>query len=117
MAKDSAAAEAAAIDKAESAEVLGTEEEAPPTRDYLEYLGDPNDNFGTTFLTTHVLPKGDGLWKRAGVTVNKDIVWERDPYGPPIGTKGNRMLVPLEDLPAGVAQVLDKLPNYRRVSV
>ncbi len=85
-----------------------------PTTDYIEYLGE--EPHGTSFLTTHTLPKGDALWKRAGVDVKKDVVWERDPMGPAIGQKGSRMLLPVADLPDGVAPVLEKTAGYKRVS-
>lgn len=91
------------------------DEDAPErAAGYLEYLGE--EPHGTAFLTTHTLPKGDGLWKRNKLTANKDIVWERDPNGPAVGQKGNRFLVPIEDLPSGALEVLEKLPQYRRVS-
>lgn len=86
-----------------------------PNRDYIEYTGE--EPYGTAFLSSHTIPKGDALWKRNGLQVTKDVTWERDPNGPAIGSKGNRFLVPLEDLPDGAAAVLDKLPNYKRVTV
>jgi hypothetical protein len=82
--------------------------------EYIEYLGE--EPYGTAFLHTHTLPRGDGLWKRAKITANKDVTWERDPYGPGIGQKGNRMLVRVEDLPTGAAEALEALPQYKRVS-
>jgi len=85
------------------------------TQDYMEYLGE--EPHGVAFLTSHTLPKGDGLWKQNKLTVTKDIVWEADPSGPAIGQKGRRMLVPLADLPDGVAKVLDKTPGFKRVTV
>jgi len=82
--------------------------------DYIEYLGEAP--YGTDFLGSHTIPKGDGLWKRNSVTVTKDVVWERDPMGPEVGQKGNRMLLPVADLPAEVVDVLAKTPGYKRVS-
>lgn len=97
-------------------EVSLAEESAPEATEveYIEYLGE--EPFGTAFLTSHTLPRGDGLWKRNKLDVRKDVTWERDPYGPAIGQPGNRMLVRVDDLPAGTAEVLEKLPTYRRVS-
>lgn len=93
-------------------------DEKRATREFIEYVGDPNNaaTVGTEFLTSHTIPKGDPLWKRAGVTVNKDITWERDPLGPAVGNKGNRFLVPVEDMPEGTAAVLEKTPGFKRVS-
>jgi len=48
--------------------------------------------------------------------VTKDIVWERDPFGPGIGQKGNRMLVRVDDIPAEALQILEKTPGYKRVT-
>lgn len=95
---------------------LAEEESAPETTEveYIEYLGE--EPHGTAFLSSHTLPRGDGLWKRNKLDVRKDVTWERDPYGPGIGQEGNRMLVRVDDLPAGTAEVLEKLPQYRRVS-
>jgi hypothetical protein len=95
-------------------EVPTDDEQVPATREYIEYLGE--EPHGTAFLTAHTLPKGDQLWKRSGLKVTKDVTWERDPYGPGIGQKGNRMLVAVEDLPDGTAEVLEKLPMYKRVN-
>lgn len=89
------------------------EQDALPT-DFIEYLG--SDQYGTAFLTWHTIPKGDPLWKRNRLQVSKDIVWARDPMGPEIGQKGNRMLVAVEDLPEGTAEILAKTPGYKRVS-
>lgn len=86
----------------------------PQTQDYIEYLGE--EPHGVAFLTAHTLPKGDGLWKRNKVTVDQDIVWERDPMGPGIGQSGARMRLPVEDLPAGAAEILAKTPGYKLVS-
>lgn len=91
-------------------------EAEPETQDYIEYLGDPDNVTGTAFLTSHTLPKGDPLWKRARVTVNKDITWVRDPMGPGIGQKGNRMLLHVDDIPAGALPVLAKTPGFKRVT-
>lgn len=99
----------------------GDEKAAPvaETREYIEYLGDPNNSVvgvETAFLSSHTIPKGDPLWKRAGLTVTRDVTWERDPMGPPVGQKGNRFLVAVEDLPDGTAAVLEKTPGFKRVS-
>lgn len=90
------------------------EAEALPTRDYIQYMGE--DPHGTAFLTSHTLPKGDALWKRNGVTVSKDVTWERDPMGPGIGQKGNKMLLAVEDLDPAVVRILEKTPGYKRVN-
>jgi hypothetical protein len=83
-------------------------------REYIQYMGE--EPHGTAFLTTHTIPKGDGLWKRNGVTLTKDVVWERDPLGPSVGQKGNQMLVAVEDLDPNVVRVLEKTPGYKRIS-
>ncbi len=98
---------------------MGTNETASdkmPTTDYIEYLGDPDSPHGVAFLTSHTLPKGDGLWKRNKVEDAKSVTWERDPLGPSIGQKGARMLLPVSDLTPGMVSVLEKTPGYRRVS-
>lgn len=100
-------------DEEQAAEIESTE---PQTRDYIEYLGEPP--YGTDFLTAHTLPKGDRLWKRLGVKApTKDIVWERDPFGPGHGQKGNRFLVPVEDLTPEIAAGLEKVPGFKKVNV
>lgn len=91
------------------------EDEVPTEREYIEYLGE--EPHGTDFLTSHTIPKGDPVWKRFGLKPTKDVTWERDPFGPGIGQKGNRMLLSVEDLPDGVAEVLEQGQNYRRVTV
>lgn len=96
----------------EAAETPAVEESNK--REFIEYLGE--EPYGVTFLTSHTLPRGDGLWKRAGVTVNRDLTWERDPNLASIGHKGNRMLLPVEGLPDGAAEALEKLPQYKRVT-
>lgn len=96
----------------EPTEVPADEEQAP--REYIEYLGE--EPHGTAFLTSYTIPKGDALWKRAGVKPTKDVVWERDPNGPGIGQKGSRMLLPVEDMPDGTAAVLEKVPGFKRVT-
>lgn len=88
--------------------------DANAEREYIEWLGE--EPYGTDFIHSHTLPRGDGLWKRAGLKVNKDVTWERDPFGPAVGQPGNRFLVPVEDLPNGVAEVLEKVPGYKRVT-
>lgn len=109
----SAAVEADRVDAAETEE-LRQEAEAENNQGYIEFLGE--EPHGTAFLTTHTLPRGDGLWKRNKLTVNKDIVWERDPMGPAIGQPGSRMLVPISDLPDGTLEILEKTPGYKRVN-
>ncbi len=102
---------------ADSKELIEAEPELveePASGDFIEYLGE--QPHGTAFLTSHTLPRGEALWKRNGVEVKKDLTWERDPLGPPVGQKGNRMLLPVQDLPEGVAEVLEKTPGYKRVS-
>lgn len=91
-----------------------TAQAEPTTTDYIEYMGE--EPYGVAFLTSHTLPRTDALWKRAGITVTKEVTWERDPMGPGIGQKGARMLVRVEDLPDGAAAVLEKTPGYKRVS-
>jgi hypothetical protein len=82
---------------------------------FMEYLGD--EVHGTNFLSSHTIPKGDHLWKRAGVDApKKDLVWERDPYGPAIGQKGNRLLIPLTDLTEDQAKALERVPGFKRVA-
>lgn len=97
-----------------------TANEAPGDRaatgGFIEYLGDPESTHGVAFLTNHTIPKGDGLWKRNKVEDAKTVTWERDPLGPSIGQKGNRMLVRVEDLTPSMVAVLEKTPGYRRVS-
>lgn len=90
-------------------------EPANNAQEYIEYTGE--EPYGTAFLTSHTLPRGDGVWKRAGVKMTKDVVWERDPYGPGIGQKGNRMLVPVSDLSPEAVAALEKIPGYKRVTV
>lgn len=102
-------------DEQDLAETQALQEEAETTKEYIEYLGE--EPHGTAFLTSHSIPKGDPVWKRAGVSVSKDLTWERDPYGPPVGQKGSRMLLAVEDLPAGAAEALEKVPGYKRVTV
>lgn len=87
---------------------------AANTTDYIEYMGD--EVHGTSFLTSHTLPAGDGLWKRNKVEGAKKLTWERDPMGPGIGQKGARMLLPVEDIDPAQVAVLEKTPGYRRVS-
>lgn len=93
-------------------------DKAASTQDYIEYLGDPQDPnaHGVTFLTSHEIPKTDPLWKRNRVEDVKAVKWERDPMGPPIGQKGNRFLVPIEDVTPAMVAVLEKTPGYRRVT-
>ena len=88
------------------------------TTDYIEYLGDPNDpgKHGVAFLTSHSIPKSDGLWTRNKVEDAKTVTWERDPLGPGVGQKGARMLVRVEDMTPSMAAVLEKTPGYKRVS-
>jgi hypothetical protein len=90
------------------------EEAAAPTVDYIEYLGE--EPHGTAFLSSHTIPKGDGRWKRNKVDDAKDVTWERDPQGPPVGFKGNRFRVRVEDLSPAQVAVLEKTPGYKRVS-
>jgi hypothetical protein len=91
-----------------------TETSAAPTTGYIEYLGE--EPHGTAFLRSHSIPKNDPVWKRNRVEDAKAVAWERDPTGPGVGQKGNRMLVPIEDLTPAMVAVLEKLPGYKRVS-
>jgi hypothetical protein len=86
----------------------------PAQSEFIEYAGE--EPFGTSFLTSHTLPKGDALWKRNNVEVSKDLVWERDPMGPAIGQKGSHLRLSTEGLPADVVKVLENTPGYKRVS-
>lgn len=86
----------------------------PETTEYVEYLGEKP--YGVEFLTSHTIPKNDTLWKRSGVEATKDVTWERDPMGPGIGQKGNRMLVKTADLPDGARAVLEKTPGFKIVN-
>lgn len=91
------------------------EQEQPQAREFLEYTGE--EPHGTSFLTSHTIPKGDPVWKRLGVKPTKDLVWERDPLGPGIGQKGNRMLLSTEGMdPELVAVIDDRFPNINRVT-
>lgn len=82
--------------------------------EFIEYAGDPTH--GTSFLQTHTIPKGDPVWKRNGVEMTKDLVWERDPYGPGVGQKGAKMRLAVSDVPPEALAVLEKTPGYKRVS-
>jgi hypothetical protein len=97
-----------------AAEEATTEQDAQP-REYLEYMGE--EPYGTAFLSSHTIPKGDPFWKRYGVKPTKDVVWERDPLGPGHGHAGNRMLLAVEDIAPELVPVLEKLPNVKRVSL
>lgn len=97
-------------------ETVSDKTPANNSADFIEYLGDPDSPHGVAFLTSHTIPKGDGLWKRNKVEDPKNVTWERDPLGPGIGQKGNRMLVRVEDLTPSMVSVLEKTPGYRRVS-
>lgn len=110
MAESNRTAAATEVEVAESS----VETEQDKTRDYIEYKGD--ETFGTAFLTTHTIPKGDGLWKREGVTAPKDLVWERDPFGPALGFPGNKMRLAVEDIPADLLPILERIPGYKRVN-
>jgi len=86
-----------------------------PRGEWLEYEGE--EPHGTAFLQSHTIPKGDAIWKRLGVKPTKDLVWERDPLGPAVGQKGNRMLLSTEGLdPELVAVIDDHFPNIKRVN-
>lgn len=91
-----------------------TTKATPDAVAYIEYLGE--EPYGTAFLSSHTIPKGDGLWKRNKVEGAKSVTWERDPLGPGIGQKGNRMLVRVEDLDPAQVALLEKTPGYKRVS-
>jgi hypothetical protein len=88
--------------------------ETPKTTEYDEYMGE--EQYGTSFLQSHTIPKGDPLWKRNGVDDAKAVTWERDPQGPGVGQKGNRFLVRAADLTPAMISVLEKTPGYKRVS-
>lgn len=85
-----------------------------PKQEYIEYLGE--EPHGVSFLSSHTIPKGDPVWKRSSVKATRDLVWERDPYGPGIGQKGSRMLLSTEGLEPEMLQALEKVPGYKRVS-
>jgi hypothetical protein len=82
--------------------------------EFIEYAGDPEH--GTAFLTSHTLLAKDPMWKRNGVEMTKNLVWERDPYGPPIGNKGAKMRLAVSDIPAEALSVLEKTPGFKRVT-
>jgi hypothetical protein len=93
------------------------EEAAPATREYIEYLGDPESPHGTAFLTAHTIPKGDSVWERLKIDKpTKDLVWKRDEFGPKIGQKGNRMLLDTEGLDPAIVQGVVKMPGYKVVN-
>lgn len=119
MADETVREEVERIDAAESADLLGETEvaEESTAREYIEFLGDPDNPLGTAFLNSHTMEKGDPAWKRLGVKPTKDLTWERDPFGPAIGFKGNRLLLPVEDIDPAVATALEKVPGFKRVTV
>lgn len=93
------------------------EEAAPATREYIEYLGEQDSPHGTSFLTSHTLPKGDPVWDRLKVAKpSKDLVWRRDEFGPGIGNKGNRMLLDTEDLDPAIVKAVAKIPGFKVVN-
>lgn len=98
--------------------VTVAEESAPePTNEWIEYEGDPDNPKGIDFLHSHTIPKGDPVWKRLGVKPTKDLVWERDPLGKPIGFKGNRLLLPTEGLdPSVVTALVENVPGFKAVN-
>lgn len=98
-----------------------TAEQTAPTEaktEFIEYLGEPTEKHGVDFLHSHSIPKGDPVWARLGVDrPNKDLTWERDPLGKPIGFKGNRLLLSTEGLdPALVTALTEKVPGFKLVS-
>jgi hypothetical protein len=90
------------------------DEKATPaaTKEFVEYAGDPQ--YGTAFLTSHTITKGDPLWKRNGVEVDRDLVWERDP-SVPVGHK-SKMRLSTEGLSADAVKALVSLPEFKLVS-
>lgn len=82
------------------------------TAEYIEYTGE--EPHGNAFLSSHTVTKGDPLWKRTGVEIPADLVWERDPSAP-IGTK-TQMRVETKGLPPEAVAALVKLPGYKRVT-
>jgi hypothetical protein len=91
--------------------------EAPQTNEFIEYLGDPDNPYGTAFLASHTLPKNDTVWDRLRVDKpGKDLVWNRDEFGPAIGNKGNRLLLSTEGLDPALVQGLAKVPGYKVVN-
>lgn len=80
--------------------------------EYVEYAGDPEH--GTAFLASHTITKGDALWKRNGVEVDRDLVWERDP-SVPVGKK-SPMRISTKDLSADAIKALTGLPGFKVVT-
>lgn len=93
------------------------EQSAPETNEYIEYLGDPDSPHGTAFLSSHTLPKNDTVWERLRVDKpSKDLVWNRDEFGPGIGRKGNRMLLSTEGLSPELVKAIAKVPGFKVVN-
>ena len=89
---------------ADETKVKAAEQPAAETHEYIEYLGDPENKHGTAFLGSHTITKGDP-------------VWERDPLGPAMGFKGNRMLLSTDGMdPALVTALTEKVPGYKLVN-
>jgi hypothetical protein len=93
-----------------------TEVTTDNNNEWIEYTGDPDSQHGTAFLHSHTIPKGDPVWKRLGVKPTKDLVWERDPLGPAIGSKGNRMLLSTEGLDRALVDAVAKIPGFKVVN-
>lgn len=92
-----------------------TEVPADKTNEYLEYLGE--EPHGTAFLTSHTLPKNDPVWGRLRVDKpSKDLVWNRDEFGPPIGNRGNRMLLSTEGMSPELVTAVAKIPGFKVVN-
>lgn len=88
-------------------------EEQEEYSDFVEYLGEAP--YGVDFLASHTLPRGDILWRRNKIDMDRDLVWERD-VTIPNGQPGNRMLLPTEGIPDAALDKLLEQPQYRRVS-
>lgn len=103
---------------ADETKVKAAEQPAAETHEYIEYLGDPENKHGTAFLGSHTITKGDPVWERLRVDKpSKDLVWERDPLGPAMGFKGNRMLLSTDGMdPALVTALTEKVPGYKLVN-
>jgi hypothetical protein len=91
------------------------EESAPETHEYIEYMGE--EPHGTAFLTAHTIPKSDPVWGRLRVSKpTKDLVWTRDEFGPPIGNKGNRMLLSTDGMTPELVTAVAKIPGFKVVN-
>jgi hypothetical protein len=103
---------------ASTSEPTVAEQPATETHEYIEYLGETDSKHGVAFLQSHTIPKGDPVWERLRVDKpSKDLVWERDPLGPAMGFKGNRMLLSTDGMDRALVTALtEKVPGYKLVN-